>query len=198
MLTHAFSENGESEILIWEPVTASIRSDQHRDGHKRGPKPQEEIRLDSFLFRPSYQSCHPTSHMTEKGGAKFLQTSLAPTLALHWQLTTFVRGATETWMCEVWGYSAYMGMACDKVWLLSHYLVSIIQCNCIILGIFMCTCLVRCSNIDWVKVKRTWKMDLRAKILEFLIPLIMIWWSLWSLSLMINVILKALFCKCNG
>lgn len=120
MLTHAFSENGESEILIWEPVTASIRSDQHRDGHKRGPKPQEEIRLDSFLFRPSYQSCHPTSHMTEKGGAKFLQTSLAPTLALHWQLTTFVRGATETWMCEVWGYSAYMGMACDKVWLLSQ------------------------------------------------------------------------------
>lgn len=174
MLTHAFSANGESELLIWEPVTASIWSDQHRDGHKRGPKPQEEIRLDSFLFRPSYQSCHPTPHMTEKGGAKLLQTSLAPTLALHWQLTTFVREAPETWMCEVWGYSAYMGMGCDKVWLLSQLKAvrdAVQLYNFVHFYVQMRAC---CSNIDWVKVKMTWKMDFCAKILEILNPLIMI------------------------
>lgn len=117
MLTHSFSANSESELLIWRVVTASIRSAQH----KRGLKPQEEIWLDSSLLRPSYQSCHPTPHMAERGGAKLQQTSLAPMLALNWQLATFVRQKSKQRNEYARGTLHTCVWVCDKVWLLSQF-----------------------------------------------------------------------------
>lgn len=109
----------------------------------------------------------------------------------------------ERRICEDWALHAWIWLGTKSdVWV--SLMPFEMRCNGILQRFYVHMSCPVCQH-SWSKSKNvilemTWGevKAICAEVLECVILVIMIWSSLWSLSLIINVTFKALFCKCNG